>query len=146
MANKLYRVLPEFYADWGIYNSDEAIVDMEQIRWLSDEWEEPVEKLMEQVEDAKAVKYGIHYDSDDYCDVFKYDRRSKNSVREEMRDLAIEYTYTYMSDGYGVSEKEEDENYVCLVFEKDGEYGFYIFLEVVSNDGSGWMDSSGEYI
>jgi hypothetical protein len=54
MANKLYRVLPEFYADWGVYNDDEAIVDMEQIIWLSGEWETPVEELMEQVEEVKA--------------------------------------------------------------------------------------------
>ena len=55
MANKLYRVLPEFYADWGVFDDDEAIVDMEQIIWLSGEWETPVEELMEQVEEVKAT-------------------------------------------------------------------------------------------
>ena len=55
MANKLYRVLPEFYADWGVYDDDEATVDMEQIIWLSGEWETPVEELMEQVEEVKAT-------------------------------------------------------------------------------------------
>ena len=55
MTNTLYRVLPEFYADWGVYDDDEAIVDMEQIRWLSGEWEKPVEELMEQVEEVKAT-------------------------------------------------------------------------------------------
>ena len=53
MANRLYRVLPEFYADWGVYDDDEAIVDMEQIIWLSSEWETPVEELMEQVEEVR---------------------------------------------------------------------------------------------
>ena len=55
MANTLYRILPEFYADWGVYDDDEAIVDMEQIRWLSGEWGTPVEELMEQVEEVKAT-------------------------------------------------------------------------------------------
>ena len=55
MTNTLYRVLPEFYADWGVYDDDEAIVDMEQIVWLSGEWEKPVEELMEQVEEVKAT-------------------------------------------------------------------------------------------
>ena len=55
MANTLYRVLPEFYADWGVFDDDEAIVDMEQIRWLSGEWGTPVEELMEQVEEVKAT-------------------------------------------------------------------------------------------
>lgn len=55
MTNTLYRVLPEFYADWGVFDDDEAIVDMEQIRWLSGEWETPVEELMEQVEEVKAT-------------------------------------------------------------------------------------------
>ena len=55
MKKTLYRVLPEFYADWGVYDDDEAIVDMEQIRWLSGEWEKPVEELMEQVEEVKAT-------------------------------------------------------------------------------------------
>lgn len=55
MTNTLYRVLPEFYADWGVYDDDEAIVDMEQIIWLSGEWGTPVEKLMEQVEEVKAT-------------------------------------------------------------------------------------------
>lgn len=53
MANTLYRVLPEFYADWGIYDDGDEIVDMEQIRWLSGEWEKPVEELMEQVEEVR---------------------------------------------------------------------------------------------
>ena len=55
MANTLYRVLPEFYADWGVFDDDEAIVDMEQIIWLSGEWGTPVEELMEQVEEVKAT-------------------------------------------------------------------------------------------
>ena len=55
MANTLYRILPEFYADRGVYDDDEAIVDMEQIRWLSGEWGTPVEELMEQVEEVKAT-------------------------------------------------------------------------------------------
>lgn len=55
MANTLYRILPEFYADWGVYDDDETIVDMEQIRWLSGEWGTPVEELMEQVEEVKAT-------------------------------------------------------------------------------------------
>ena len=55
MAKTLYRVKPEFYADWGVYDDDEAIVDMEQIRWLSGEWDAPVEELMEQVEEIKAT-------------------------------------------------------------------------------------------
>ena len=53
MANTLYRVLPEFYEDWGIYDDGDEIVDMKQIRWLSGEWEKPVEELMEQVEEVK---------------------------------------------------------------------------------------------
>ena len=55
MANTLYRILPEFYADWGVYDDGDEIVDMEQIRWLSSEWEKPVEELMEQVEEVKAT-------------------------------------------------------------------------------------------
>lgn len=55
MTNTLYRVLPEFYEDWGVFDDDEAIVDMEQIRWLSGEWDTPVEELMEQVEEVKAT-------------------------------------------------------------------------------------------
>ncbi len=55
MANKLYRVLPEFYADWGVFDDDEAIVDMEQIIWLSGEWDMPVENLMEQVEEVEVT-------------------------------------------------------------------------------------------
>lgn len=55
MANKLYRVLPEFYADWGVFDDDEAVVDMKQIVWLSGEWEKPVEELMEQVEEIKTT-------------------------------------------------------------------------------------------
>ena len=55
MTNTLYRILPEFYADWGVYDDDEAIVDMEQIIWLSGEWEKPVEELMEQVEEVKTT-------------------------------------------------------------------------------------------
>ena len=55
MANTLYRVLPEFYEDWGVFDDDEAIVDMEQIIWLSGEWETPIEELMEQVEEVKAT-------------------------------------------------------------------------------------------
>lgn len=55
MTNALYRVLPEFYADWGVFDDDEAIVDMEQIIWLSGEWDTPVEELMEQVEEIKAT-------------------------------------------------------------------------------------------
>jgi hypothetical protein len=53
MANTLYRVLPAFYADWGIYDDGDEIVDMEQIIWLSSEWETPVEELMEQVEEVR---------------------------------------------------------------------------------------------
>ena len=53
MANTLYRVLPEFYADWGVYDDGDEIVDMEQIIWLSGEWETPVEELMEQVEEVR---------------------------------------------------------------------------------------------
>ena len=53
MANTLYRVLPEFYEDWGIYDDGDEIVDMEQIIWLSGEWEKPVEELMEQVEEVR---------------------------------------------------------------------------------------------
>lgn len=55
MANTLYRILPEFYADWGVCDDDEATVDMEQIIWLSGEWDTPVEELMEQVEEVKST-------------------------------------------------------------------------------------------
>ena len=55
MAKTLYRVLPEFYADWGIYDDGDEIVDMEQITWLSGEWNTPIEELMEQVEEVKAT-------------------------------------------------------------------------------------------
>lgn len=53
MKKTLYRVLPEFYADWGVYDDGDEIVDMEQIIWLSGEWETPVEELMEQVEEVR---------------------------------------------------------------------------------------------
>ena len=55
MAKTLYRVKPEFYADWGVYDDGDEIVDMEQIRWLSGEWDTPVEELMEQVEEVKTA-------------------------------------------------------------------------------------------
>lgn len=47
-----YRILPEYHEYWGDNVDDDTIVSMNEIRRLAAEWDVPVEKLMEQVEEV----------------------------------------------------------------------------------------------
>ena len=48
---KKYEVMNEYWDMWGISNEEDAVVDQAEIERLADEWEMPVEKLLEQVKE-----------------------------------------------------------------------------------------------
>lgn len=56
--NKFYKVLPEYWNDWGVNSEEESIVDDAEIKRLANDWgyydspEEKLEELMEQVEEV----------------------------------------------------------------------------------------------
>ena len=138
-----YRVLPEFWADWGVFDEDEAIVDMEQIIWLSGEWETPVEDLMEQVEEVKAIGREKTMNNQ-YSAASLYD----GGWRAEDRDQLI--------SEYGLTADEADDICKELTAIKDGleqdlagELREMISLgwtdEEVKDDPEAFLDRIGEY-
>ena len=48
---KQYRIKPEYYDMWGVCEGND-IVTADEIDRLANEWETPVEALMEQVEEV----------------------------------------------------------------------------------------------
>lgn len=48
---KQYKIKPEYYDIWGAYEGNDTVT-ADEINRLANEWEMPVEALMEQVEEA----------------------------------------------------------------------------------------------
>ena len=48
----MYRIMSEYWDEWGANTEEEAVVDMAEIERLAAEWETSVESLLEQCEEV----------------------------------------------------------------------------------------------
>lgn len=94
------------------------------------------------------MKYGIEYYTEHYVDVYGYEA-NEQTVRDWLKRLANQYIDDYKEDNYIATEIDidEDGSSAHLEFEReeDDDY-FYIDLELVSNDGTGWIGLDGRKI
>ena len=49
----MYRIKDEFLDLWTVYDGQSDTVDLEEIKWLAQEWDMPLDQLMDQVEEVR---------------------------------------------------------------------------------------------
>ena len=57
---KRYTIKPEFLSNWGEDCTEETIIDTAEVERLAEEWETPVEELLEQLIEIETT-YGDYY-------------------------------------------------------------------------------------
>lgn len=95
------------------------------------------------------TRFGILYDTDEYCDIFShYEDWTEGAVREELKGLAFDYKAMYEADGYKCAtfEVDDDGGSAYLEFEKSDNDWFYISLELVTKSADAWLDLDGREV
>ena len=102
---KHYTIKPEYLSSWGDYCTEETVIDTAEVERLSEEWEKPVDELLEQLEEA--YWYAVMTGPDDT------DWGTGSYVFSEAKDKAISYRESGYPDAY-IAVISDDDDPICV--------------------------------
>ena len=102
---KHYTIKPEFLSSWGEDCTEETVIDTAEVERLSEEWEKPVDELLEQLEEA--YWYAVMTGPDDT------DWGTGSYVLSEAKDKVISYRESGHPDAY-IAVISDDDDPICV--------------------------------